>query len=87
MNAQHTPGPWKNWTNQIMDPAGVLICEIYSREADHNKRRSPEADANARLIAAAPELLAALYTIQANAAESADWIRRHTSEAIAKAQA
>ena len=42
---------------------------------------------NARLIAAAPELLAALYTIQANAAESAEWIRRHTFEAIAKAQA
>jgi hypothetical protein len=41
--------------------------------------------ADARLIAAAPDLLAALYKIDANAAESVEWIRRVAREAIAKA--
>ena len=44
-----------------------------------------EDDANARLIAAAPELLHALQKIDANAAESVEWIRRVAREAIAKA--
>lgn len=42
-------------------------------------------DANARLIAAAPELLAALELIYANAAESPEWIRARIEPAIAKA--
>lgn len=41
---------------------------------------------NARLIAAAPDLIEALEKIDANAAESADWIRRVAREAIAKAK-
>ena len=41
---------------------------------------------NARLIAAAPELLAALHKLSANAVESAEWIRRVADEAIAKAE-
>ncbi len=45
----------------------------------------PFDEANARLIAAAPELLAALHKISANAAESAEWVRRVADEAIAKA--
>ena len=44
-----------------------------------------ERDANAKLIAAAPELLAALEKISANAAESVEWIRRVAQEAINKA--
>jgi N-formylglutamate amidohydrolase len=44
----------------------------FSREAYH-------------LHAAAIGLLAALYTINANAAESAEWIRRVASDAIARA--
>jgi hypothetical protein len=44
-----------------------------------------EDDANARLIAAAPELLAALQKIDANAAESVEWIRCVARQAIAQA--
>jgi hypothetical protein len=40
---------------------------------------------NARLIASAPELLAALEKIDSNAAESVEWIRRVARAAIAKA--
>ena len=45
-----------------------------------------ELEANARLIAAAPEMLQALERIDANAAESVEWIRRVAREAIAKAK-
>jgi len=58
MSEQHTPGPWV-----VEKTDGYVVCEltagwcVVATEADPNKY-SPEADA--RLIAAAPELLAAL---------------------------
>lgn len=39
-----------------------------------------------RVCEAADDLLAALYKIDANAAESAEWIRRVTRAAIAKGE-
>jgi hypothetical protein len=39
-------------------------------------------EANARAIAALPALLQKLELIHANAAESPEWIRRHTEEAL-----
>lgn len=54
MPAAHTPGPWSVGSHRsIQSPAGT-ICETYSHMGIE------EADANERLIAAAPELLAAL---------------------------
>src|SRR5688572_26003126 len=54
----HTPGPWRVVTDQgnhLVTSRSSNICRLYrDHEADH------EANANARLIAAAPELLAAL---------------------------
>lgn len=47
---------------------------------------SPMGESNARLIAAAPELLAALEKIDANAAENPEWIRRVCREAIRQAK-
>lgn len=44
-----------------------------------------EALANARAIAAVPALLKALEIIHANAAESPEWIRRHTTAALVAA--
>jgi len=45
-----------------------------------------ESDANARLIAAAPELLAALQLVYANAGESPEWIRARIGSVISKAE-
>lgn len=54
MPAAHTPGPWSVGSHRsIQSPAGT-ICETYSHMGIE------EADANERLIAAAPELLAAM---------------------------
>ncbi len=70
---QHTPGPWEADTrlNRTLplgrDSAygvwkgGVLIADIAGRP----KSRRNEEDANARLIAAAPELLHALSQLLA----------------------
>ena len=70
MKAQHTPGPWK------VDEVGRHFDEEYLRL--HNRFKlvgkemdniayipeiHPEAEANARLIAAVPDLLAALEKI------------------------
>jgi hypothetical protein len=52
---KHTPGPWKAtadpYSDVVVDAAGVELCVMVGS--------GPQAD-NARLIAAAPELLEAL---------------------------
>lgn len=58
MKAQHTPGPW-NYFHTPNDPDFTYevtedVCAIYGGKS---------ADANARLIAAAPELLQALQEL------------------------
>lgn len=61
----HTPGPWQIGGELISKEGSNLeIASVWSKSA--NRRFSPsqsEADANARLIAAAPELLEALQTL------------------------
>jgi hypothetical protein len=62
MSSKHTPGPWRltgdklfRLTRQIEDTNGMGLAHAYGNDA--------EADANARLIAAAPDLLAAIETL------------------------
>lgn len=62
MSAMHTPGPWSVGSHRyIRSPSGT-ICETYSHMG------CDEADANERLIAAAPELLEALRITRGNVA-------------------
>lgn len=57
MNTKHTPAPWKFNENVIEAPDGLPI--------HHAVRSEEEKQANARLIAAAPELLeAAVYAVE-----------------------
>ena len=60
-NAKHTPGPWENhkWNceeHQISAKGGTIALVSHS----HSLVSEAEADANARLIAAAPDMLEAL---------------------------
>ena len=71
--ADNAPGAPKNY-RMILDADGFTIAEP-----------SPMGEADARLIAAAPELLAALQMIDSNAAESVEWIRRVARAAIERA--
>ena len=73
MSAQHTPGPWEyraagprsaNWTVVAGDK--MRVCLVPPRF--HGPGRS-DGCANAALIAAAPDLLAALEAVEA----IADW--------------
>lgn len=66
-NAEHTPGPWTAtfmpagaglWNTRIMGPDGEhILADTYTQFYGPGQA---ESEANARLIAAAPELLEAL---------------------------
>ena len=89
MRAQHTPGPWEH-TGQG-DIVGkedngyglgyVDVCSVYLRTV------RGRTNANARLIAAAPDLLAALQSVLANSLDSQGLADAHKQAraAIAKA--
>lgn len=63
--SRHTPAPWKIVAaGSIQGPDGKSVCAI----AGTIKRSRDEKAANARLIAAAPELLAALARLEELAA-------------------
>lgn len=91
--AQHTPGPWKKENGNVLIPvypgdAGVETLRPILES------RVGEAEANARLIAAAPDLLEALETLLAAASgplegrsDANDRILDSCRAAIAKARA
>lgn len=56
---QHTPGPWKAGTGWVMGPANQAEPPICYK--DSTAGSLAEDEANLRLIAAAPEMLEALY--------------------------
>ena len=58
--SNHTTGPWTENACEVQAPDGSGICEMLARPEDSgvNYPYAPEADANSRLICAAPELLA-----------------------------
>jgi hypothetical protein len=64
MNTQHTPGPWQFGTSS---EGSFYKRNIAGADGYHvaltSSRDDSEVDANARLIAAAPELLEALQTM------------------------
>jgi len=62
----HTPGPWKRERLCIFCPNGSLIAEVHEDYFTHTS----EDEANARLIAAAPELLEALILLEREMVES-----------------
>jgi hypothetical protein len=59
-NPQHTPGPWHTGEGKaaiiVYDAMGNAVCDA---KVFHGKRREGESEANARLIASAPNLLEA----------------------------
>lgn len=101
MTAKHTPGPWAITRSDASgrpyqirslgakDGPGAIVD--VTRWAFLNMPSSPEAEANARLIAAAPDMLAALKALADEyndpALESEGPAYRSAIAAIAKAEA
>lgn len=89
MTTKHTPGPW------VVDDDGDVCADDLERlvatvDWRHVSLRNGEAIANARLIAAAPDLLAALdaahgYLVMMGT-DHADHIRSVCRSAMAKAR-
>ena len=52
----HTPGPWTENACEIQATDGAPICEMLARPEDAEKWGRHHADANSRLICAAPDL-------------------------------
>lgn len=57
MEMKHTPGPWRTTGSLISNESRVLVASLSGASDDDVEA------ANARLIAAAPELLAALKEV------------------------
>lgn len=65
--SKYTPGPWKRRGNTVSGPFGVTVVHcmdngVWGEKGCHSITKT-EANANARLIAAAPELLEALEAL------------------------
>ena len=60
MTTQHTPGPWNVTGLYVRERDGGLVASINDLWHDQ-KTPTAEKNANARLIAAAPDLLALAY--------------------------
>ena len=90
---KHTPGPWR-WTHGELDTVHGTLYRYSTISADDTEiaevnKHLPEHHANARLIAAAPELLEAAEWLAECVAESTDDITQamaRTCAAIAKAR-
>lgn len=86
-NAKHTPGPWEvivrdNGSCLVTDQTGNMSVKV----SHHTRRelRGVQSIANARLIAAAPELLFSIDRILRELPQRRDWLDPVT-EQIAKA--
>ena len=62
MAPKHTPGPWKQGNDRIECSEGYGVADLFTQ------RNDAETKANARLIAAAPEMAEILKRILANPA-------------------
>lgn len=63
METQHTPGEWKSIGLEIRQKnSGLILANVY--EHNPNNQTKEQAIANAKLIAAAPDLLDALLKLQ-----------------------
>jgi hypothetical protein len=56
MSASFTPGPWHRFKDEINDAGGLTVARFVEFVPQHRAK----SDANANLIAAAPDMVAAL---------------------------
>lgn len=64
MSIKHTPAPWESKNGIIFVTYGKSIATVHTQISDEYEDVDIEAHANAKLIAAAPELLEALRNVR-----------------------
>lgn len=79
--SNYTSGPWQVKPNSVggptVGPEGSVVADIRTYGGPHvGGRQHPQTDANARLIAAAPDLLEALQEVVAGDAEEIEDAKR-----------
>lgn len=86
MSTKHTPGPWIiQWGRQGTQPLSIHNNDV-NIVTGMGRKAHPEAVQNARLIAAAPDLLEALQAVASyGSMTGADWVCEKVDAAIAKA--
>lgn len=95
MTTKHTPGPWHVGTNgdncardHAICDGPMVIAKVYGTGYPFGRGASPQSTANARLIAAAPELYAALKELQKQLREHIKLdVRKHYSLMVVDAAA
>jgi hypothetical protein len=75
--SRHTPGPWYTGHGQIISLASPHGCTIASCNATSEGIGDAEAEANAALIAAAPEMLEALRHAADKLHGLGEWLKAH----------
>lgn len=93
MNNLHTPGPWKwvqlefsGYYHELHDQFGSVICDDGSAQGEYSAQIDVNG-ANARLIAAAPDLLGDLVEAAAILRKYEGYHRaKNTDESTAKAE-
>lgn len=70
--SEHTPAPWKYYPPTSENPSKVNVSACDGQVDIYNAPLTTETKANARLIAAAPELLDALKSLN-----DAEWMVTH----------
>lgn len=63
-NGAHTPGPWEYFSNSVGVGVTSAQADVAHCHGLHCERKRPEVEANARLIAAAPQMIEALQELQ-----------------------
>lgn len=83
MSASFTPGPWFQshrekpdgmWSTEVYDAAGETIASLAWYPVPHDGGVRTAREANAHLIASAPEMYAALTTVTEMLADQRDYV-------------
>ena len=75
--SKHTPGPWHHTGrefNDVRDSDDELVAVALHLRVGQPERSIHEAEANARLIAAAPDLLEAAQQVLSHKRGEDDWL-------------
>ena len=77
LSPSFTPGPWHEHSHRQIGPDAGIVCEVWSA-IGWGDAAIQEADANVRLIAAAPELYQALAAVLHDCEDGLALIRPRT---------